>query len=162
MNISLAEAKARLGELVERATAGEPVRITRRGKPIVQLTAYVRTKKPVDLQALRALTENSRNRVSQQATSSATCTIPNAIDRLPGHVAVGRSFDPGGLDSESAGLAGRTAARNADDQRLGGHRILVRSRDEGSERPTRTPASGCYICGVLQIGAGHPHDHSGR
>ena len=57
MDISLAEAKARLGELVDRATAGEPVCITRRGKPVVQLTAYVRLKKPVDLQALRALTD---------------------------------------------------------------------------------------------------------
>jgi prevent-host-death family protein len=54
--VNLAEAKAHLSELVERAAAGETVCITRRGKPVAQLTAVVRPRKPVDVAALRALT----------------------------------------------------------------------------------------------------------
>jgi len=36
-DVSLAAAKAHLSELVERAAAGDPIRITRRGKPVAQL-----------------------------------------------------------------------------------------------------------------------------
>jgi prevent-host-death family protein len=53
--VSLATAKAHLSELVERAAAGDPVRITRRGKPVAQLTAIDRPRQRVDLAALRAL-----------------------------------------------------------------------------------------------------------
>jgi prevent-host-death family protein len=54
--VSLAEAKAHLSELVDRAAGGEPICITRRGKPVAQLSAATRPRKPVDLAALRALT----------------------------------------------------------------------------------------------------------
>jgi prevent-host-death family protein len=54
--VSLAEAKAHLGELVARAAAGEQVCIIRRGKPVAQLTAIPATCKPVDAVMLRALT----------------------------------------------------------------------------------------------------------
>jgi prevent-host-death family protein len=54
--VNLAEAKARLSELVERAAAGETVCITRRGKPVAQLSAVATPRKPVDVAALRALT----------------------------------------------------------------------------------------------------------
>ena len=37
-NVNLAEAKAHLSKLVERAAAGETVRIMRRGKPVAQIT----------------------------------------------------------------------------------------------------------------------------
>ena len=40
--VSLAEAKARLSELVARAAEGETVQITRRGKPVAQLTPMKR------------------------------------------------------------------------------------------------------------------------
>jgi prevent-host-death family protein len=53
--ISLAEAKARLSELVERAAAGETVCITRRGKPIARLTSARPARQPVDVAALQAL-----------------------------------------------------------------------------------------------------------
>ena len=53
--VSLADAKARLSELVDRAEAGEDVCITRRGKPVVRLTRIDRPKKPIDVAALRAL-----------------------------------------------------------------------------------------------------------
>ena len=55
-SFNLADAKAHLSELVERAAGGEPVRITRRGKPVAQITAVQQPKKQIDLPALRALT----------------------------------------------------------------------------------------------------------
>lgn len=52
---SVAEAKAHLSELLERAEKGEKVVITRRGEPVVQL-APVKTVKPgIDFARLRAL-----------------------------------------------------------------------------------------------------------
>lgn len=55
--VSLAHAKAHLSELVEQAAAGESVCITRRGKPVVQLSALASPRKSVDVAALRALTD---------------------------------------------------------------------------------------------------------
>lgn len=55
-DIPLADAKARLSELVSRAAAGDRVRITRRGKPVAQITAIDADRAPVDVAALRALT----------------------------------------------------------------------------------------------------------
>ena len=55
-SVTLADAKAHLSELVERAAQGERVRITRRGKPVAQLTTIEQAHKPVDLTALQALT----------------------------------------------------------------------------------------------------------
>lgn len=55
-SINLADAKAHLSELVERAAAGEAVRITRRGKPVAQITAVDQPRKQVELPMLRALT----------------------------------------------------------------------------------------------------------
>jgi prevent-host-death family protein len=55
--VNLAEAKARLSELVDRALAGESVCIMRRGKPVAQITAIAGARRPVDVGALRALTE---------------------------------------------------------------------------------------------------------
>jgi prevent-host-death family protein len=57
-DIPLADAKARLSELVARAAAGDPVRITRRGRPVAQLTAIEQARKPVDVEALRRATES--------------------------------------------------------------------------------------------------------
>jgi prevent-host-death family protein len=54
--VTVAEAKAHLSELIERAASGEPVGITRRGKPVARLTGVERQIKPIDLNALRALT----------------------------------------------------------------------------------------------------------
>ena len=56
-NVNLADAKAHLSKLVERAAAGETVRITRRGKPVAQITAVQTPRKRIDLSALRALTD---------------------------------------------------------------------------------------------------------
>ncbi len=56
--VNLAEAKAHLSQLVERAAAGEPVCITRRGKPAAQLSAVGKPRKRIDAAALRAVTDN--------------------------------------------------------------------------------------------------------
>ncbi len=56
-SINLADAKTHLSKLVERAAAGEPVLILRRGKPIAQITSVEEPRTPIDLSALRALTQ---------------------------------------------------------------------------------------------------------
>ena len=56
-NVNLANAKANLSKLVERAAAGESVRITRRGKPVAEITAVKMPRQRIDFSALRALTE---------------------------------------------------------------------------------------------------------
>ena len=56
---SLADAKARLSELVNRAEAGEPQIITRRGKPVAKIVAIEPEKKaPFDWTKLRELTRS--------------------------------------------------------------------------------------------------------
>lgn len=56
-SVSLAEAKAHLSELVERAAAGNVVCITRRGKPVAQITAISTRRKRIDVAALKAMTD---------------------------------------------------------------------------------------------------------
>jgi prevent-host-death family protein len=55
--VSLADAKARLSELIDRVEAGESIEITRRGKPVARLTAARSAHKPIDAAALRAFTD---------------------------------------------------------------------------------------------------------
>lgn len=57
-SVNLANAKARLSELVERAANGEPVQIIRRGKPVAQIVAVQAPRKRIDAAALRALTDS--------------------------------------------------------------------------------------------------------
>ncbi len=57
ITVSLANAKAHLSELVERAAAGEAVRITRRGKAVAQITAVDTPRKRIDVAALQAMTD---------------------------------------------------------------------------------------------------------
>lgn len=54
--ITLADAKAQLSALVDRVEAGDSIEITRRGKPVAQLTAVTKPRKPIDLALLQALT----------------------------------------------------------------------------------------------------------
>jgi prevent-host-death family protein len=56
-SVNLAEAKAHLSELVDRAAAGQPVRIMRRGKPVAQIIGVETLRKRIDLAALRAMTD---------------------------------------------------------------------------------------------------------
>jgi prevent-host-death family protein len=55
--INLAEAKARLSELVEQAEMGDTVQIARRGKPVAQLSPVSVPRKPVDASLLRKVTD---------------------------------------------------------------------------------------------------------
>lgn len=55
-SVGLADAKARLSEIVDRAEGGEAVTITRRGKPVAVISGVDRPRKPIDVDALRALT----------------------------------------------------------------------------------------------------------
>ena len=53
---SVAEAKAKLSELLDQVEAGETVSITRRGKPVARLVADQAERKPFDFEALRRVT----------------------------------------------------------------------------------------------------------
>lgn len=55
-NINLAEAKARLSELVDRAAAGERIVITKRGKPVLEMVKPRSAPQRIDLKTLRRLT----------------------------------------------------------------------------------------------------------
>ncbi len=57
-NVSVAAAKARLSELIDQAETGEPVTITRRGKPVAQITAIQKQRQPINAAALLAVTKN--------------------------------------------------------------------------------------------------------
>ena len=57
-SVSIADAKAQLSALVEEAHAGEEVCITRHGKPMARLVPIERKRKPIDVEALRALTDS--------------------------------------------------------------------------------------------------------
>ena len=54
--INLADAKARLSELVDRVEAGDSIEITRRGKAVARLTAPTRPRKRIDVGLLQSLT----------------------------------------------------------------------------------------------------------
>jgi prevent-host-death family protein len=56
--VTLADAKAKLSALVEQASQGEPVVITRRGKPVAQIVAVPAPRKPIDFEALRKMTDS--------------------------------------------------------------------------------------------------------
>lgn len=56
--VSLADAKARLSELVDRVERGDSVDITRRGKLVARLTPPAEARKKVDPTALKALTDS--------------------------------------------------------------------------------------------------------
>ncbi len=68
-SVNLADAKAHLSELVDRAAAGDSVRIVRRGKPVAQIGPIERQCRPIDRAALRALTD-AMPRQSKSARSA--------------------------------------------------------------------------------------------
>ena len=53
VTVNLAQAKARLSELLDKVEAGQDVVITRRGKAVAHLSAAVRPRKPIPLQELK-------------------------------------------------------------------------------------------------------------
>src|ERR1700753_697611 len=54
--VRLADAKARLSELIDRFEAGDSIDITRRGRAVARLLALAKPRKPIDLAELLALT----------------------------------------------------------------------------------------------------------
>jgi prevent-host-death family protein len=56
-DINLADAKARLSELVAQAENGACILISRRGTPVAQLSAIARPRKPIALSMLRSVTD---------------------------------------------------------------------------------------------------------
>jgi prevent-host-death family protein len=55
VTVNLAEAKAKLSELIDKVVSGETVTITRHGKPVAQLSGVATQKKPLrSLAAFRA------------------------------------------------------------------------------------------------------------
>ena len=52
VTVNLAQAKARLSELLDKVEAGQDVLITRHGKAVAHLSAAVRPKRPLPLQKL--------------------------------------------------------------------------------------------------------------
>ncbi|MDP3548674.1 MAG: type II toxin-antitoxin system prevent-host-death family antitoxin [Phreatobacter sp.] len=55
--VNLADAKARLSELVDRAEAGDTIDIARRGKTVARLTPAPAPRKAVNAAALAAVTD---------------------------------------------------------------------------------------------------------
>ena len=63
MEVGILEAKNRFSELVERAAAGEPITITRRGEPMVALVPARRKPTRTELEALMQEVRESRKRL---------------------------------------------------------------------------------------------------
>lgn len=72
-SVTLAEAKARLSELTERAAAGEEVIITKRGRPVGRLSQVTLPRRPIELARLQRLTDG----MSEASDAAAT-----ALERL--------------------------------------------------------------------------------
>ena len=56
--VSVAQAKAHLSEILVRVEAGETVTITRRGRPVARVSGISTPKKPIDFEALRKFRES--------------------------------------------------------------------------------------------------------
>ena len=65
--VSLADAKAHLSELVDRAEAGESIDITRRGKPVARLMAVAKPRKRIEAALLQSLTATLSPQVQDAA-----------------------------------------------------------------------------------------------
>ena len=87
--INLAEAKARLSELVDRVEAGDSIAITRRGKAVAQLVSFPTARKPIDQQGLRALTDSmskQRSTAGEFIREVREAIVTDALSRyLPDH-----------------------------------------------------------------------------
>jgi prevent-host-death family protein len=55
LTVSLAEAKTRLSELLDKVEAGEEVIVTRHGRPVAQIRPAPTAKKPLDFDKLAAI-----------------------------------------------------------------------------------------------------------
>jgi prevent-host-death family protein len=58
--VNLAEAQARLSELIDRVEAGDSIDIVRHGKAVARLTAATKPRKRIDAAALQSLASTMR------------------------------------------------------------------------------------------------------
>ena len=70
-NVNLVDARAHLSKLVGRAAGGDSVLITRRGKPVAQITAVQIPRKRIDVSAVRVMTD--RAPVQQETAREVGC-----------------------------------------------------------------------------------------
>lgn len=56
--VTLADAKAHLSELVDRVEAGDTIDVTRRGKRVARIVGVTKVRRPVDAVALSSLTSS--------------------------------------------------------------------------------------------------------
>jgi prevent-host-death family protein len=70
-NVNLVDARAHLSKLVGRAAGGDSVLITRRGKPVAQITAVQIPRKRIDVSAVRVMTD--RAPVQQETAREVRC-----------------------------------------------------------------------------------------
>ena len=73
-HVNLAEAKAHLSDLVARAEAGEAIQISRRGKPVVQLSTIARPRQRVKLERAAG----GDRRVAAESRDNGRCRAGNA------------------------------------------------------------------------------------
>jgi prevent-host-death family protein len=57
-DINVADAKAKLSQLLDMVEAGESIDIKRHGKPVARLVPATASRKPIDIEALRKLTDS--------------------------------------------------------------------------------------------------------
>jgi prevent-host-death family protein len=60
--VSVADAKARLSEILAKIESGAEIIITRRGHPVAKLSSIKGPRKPIDFKALDALRARQRGR----------------------------------------------------------------------------------------------------
>jgi prevent-host-death family protein len=120
--VSLADAKAHLSELVDRAAAGEAVCVIRRGKTLAQIAAVDTSRKRIDPTASRAMTDAMPYSRRPPPTSSAGCAMTTGFDALSGYLAARCGIDQRGGNRTDTRLA-RLARRG----RLG-HTLLGSDR----------------------------------
>jgi prevent-host-death family protein len=67
---NIADAKARLSELVERATAGEEIEIKKRGEPVAKIVPVQKPRTKIDVGELRRLTAGQKPWVDSEGDGS--------------------------------------------------------------------------------------------
>ena len=69
VTVALADAKARLSELIQRVEAGESVSITKRGRPVVRLVAETPARQPIDFEEMARVRAMSKPYVDPDGLS---------------------------------------------------------------------------------------------
>ena len=88
--VTLAEAETPLSALIDQAADGDPIVITRDGRPVAQITAAppAAPRQPIDFEALRRMTDGMTRQIipageSMEQIVSATCRIRRSAGETP-------------------------------------------------------------------------------